>query len=238
MKKIIFFVHFLVFTLILSGCMYPEDRLAKNQVPTEYQVETVQQAIDNYQQKTGILPIKTRDMSTPIYEKYPIDFNKLVPAYLSEPPGNSYESGGVYLYVLVDVEENPTVKLLDLITIEKVRDLQLQVDMYRQENDYPPVEKVLANGRFLLNYEMLGLKEDPSVKSPFTGNLLPLIIDNNATVFVDYSMDLYQYMKDGKYDLREGKDIRNILVEDSHFVPVKSLPYTVQEDEPIFLIEE
>lgn len=207
-------------------------------MPNKYQVESVQQAVDNYQKSTGILPIKTRDMSTPIYEKYPIDFTKLVPQYLPEPPGNSFENGGVFLYVLVDVEDNPTVKLIDLITVEKVRELQLRVDMYRQKHKYPPVEKVLAEGRFLLNYEKLDLEEDPSVQSPFSENLLPLIIDNNANVFVDYSMDLYQYMKGGEFDLQEGEDIRKILIEESNFVPVKSLPYTVQNGEPIFLTKE
>jgi hypothetical protein len=238
MKKVYFFIQFIVLTLVLSGCLYPNEKLTKNQVPNEYQVQSVQQAVDNYQKNTGVLPIKTRDMSTPIYEKYPVDFQKLVPQYLPEPPGNAFENGGVYLYVLVDVEENPTVKLMDLVTVEKVRDLQIRVNMYRQKHEYPPTEKVLADGRFLLNYEKLELKETPSIESPFTGNILPLIIDNNAKVFVDYSMDLYHFMKDDKLELQEGKDIRNILVENSFFVPVKSLPYTVQDGEPVFLTEE
>lgn len=238
MKKIIFTIQFILLTLVLSGCLYPEDKLTKNQVPNEYQVESVQQAIDNYQKDTGVLPIKTRDMETPIYEKYPVDFDKLVPQYLPELPGNAYENGGVFLYVLVDVEENPTIKLVDLLTVDKVQELQMRLDMYRQQHKYPPIKKVLADGRFLPNYEKMGIEEDPTVKSPFTGNLLPLIINADAKVYVDYSMDLFQFMKNGEVDLQEGKDIRNILVEKSYFVPVKSLPYTIKDNEPIFLIEK
>ena len=50
----------------------------------------------------GILPIKTLDQTTPIYHKYPIDFKRLVPEYMAEPPGNAYESGGVFQYVIID----------------------------------------------------------------------------------------------------------------------------------------
>ena len=46
--------------------------------------------------------------------KYPIDFKRLVPQYMAEPPGNAYESGGVFQYVIVNAEKNPTVKIFDL----------------------------------------------------------------------------------------------------------------------------
>ena len=32
-------------------------------------------------------------MNTPIYQKYPIDFQKISPRYIQEAPGNAYESG-------------------------------------------------------------------------------------------------------------------------------------------------
>ena len=33
---------------------------------------------------------------------------------MAEPPGNAYESGGVFQYVIIDAESNPTVKIVDL----------------------------------------------------------------------------------------------------------------------------
>ncbi|MFE7152032.1 hypothetical protein ACFVIJ_16925, partial [Heyndrickxia sporothermodurans] len=112
-----FTLLFLVLSSIafLSGCMYPQDKLAKNQVPYESQIEEVQKAVNKFQKDNdGILPIKTKDQSTPIYEKYPIDFKKMIPNYLSDAPGNSYENGGIFQYVLIDVENKPKVKIFDL----------------------------------------------------------------------------------------------------------------------------
>ena len=81
----------------------------------------------NFQEdSSGLLPIKTRDMETDQYIKYPIDFKKIVPAYLGEIPANSYEKGGIYQYVLMDVEENPTVKLVDLRLAETIRELNIE----------------------------------------------------------------------------------------------------------------
>ena len=54
--------------------------------------------------QVGFLPIKTRDADTDIYIKYPIEFEKIVPAYTEKIPGNAYETGGIYQYVLMDVE--------------------------------------------------------------------------------------------------------------------------------------
>jgi hypothetical protein len=43
--------------------------------------------------------------------------------YIEEPPASAYESGGMYQYVLVDVEHKPTVKLVDLQMAEAIRDM-------------------------------------------------------------------------------------------------------------------
>src|SRR5690606_11553457 len=98
-------------SVLLSGCLYPQEKKVENQIPYEDQIKSVQTAVDQYKETTnGLLPIKTRDYETPIYIKYPIDFSKLAPRFIATPPGNAYESGGVFQYVLIDVETNPTVK--------------------------------------------------------------------------------------------------------------------------------
>ena len=100
---------------VLSGCMYPSEKTTGQEIPYADQLESMQKAVDAYQQNSGgLLPIKTRDLETDIYIKYPIEFSKIVPAYTEKMPSNAYETGGIYQYVLIDVETNPTVKLVDL----------------------------------------------------------------------------------------------------------------------------
>ena len=63
---------------LLTGCLYPKENMKQNAVPYEDQLQVVQKAVVTFkEQNDGILPIKTRDMSTPIYQKYPSIFNRL-----------------------------------------------------------------------------------------------------------------------------------------------------------------
>lgn len=228
----------IVFSLsLLTGCLYPKEKLAENQIPYEDQIAAVQRAVDQFQEDTGgLLPIKTRDMETPIYQKYPIDFTRLSPKYIAEPPGNAYETGGVYLYVLVNAETNPTVKLLDVRISEELSELNLRVQMYRSSNGYAPFKEQLETNIFTLDYAKLGLKEEPFVVSPFTGKNLPLLITNTNEIFVDYRMDLYEYLTKYEHTYKTGDDIRDLLVENSMFVPTNSRAITIDdENEPIFL---
>lgn len=230
-------VPLIFFCMFLSGCLYPDDRLEQNAVPYEDQIVSVQSAIDRFQVETGgLLPIKTREMSTPLYQKYPIDFNKLAPRYMAEPPGTSFENGGIYLYVLVDVEEDPTVKLIDLRISEKIRDLNMRLNVYRQSNGYPPFKDVLTNELYTLDYKKLGYDAAPSVESPYSGEYLPFVIDKNGDIYVDYRVDLYKALQTMEHSYKAGDDIRNLLVKESYFVPAYSLPYTIDDkNEPVFL---
>ncbi len=228
----------IVFSLsLLTGCLYPKEKLTQNQIPYEDQVADVQKAVDKFKEDNGgLLPIKTRDMETPLYQKYPIDFTRLSPKYIAEPPGNAYETGGVYLYVLVNVETNPTVKLLDVRISEEISELNLRVEMYRSSNGYAPFKEQLQTGVFTLDYSKLGLKEEPFVVSPFSGKNLPLLITNTNEIIVDYRMDLYEYLTKHEHTYQPADDIRDILVEHSMFVPVNSHPTTIDDNnEPIFL---
>ncbi|MGJ7919975.1 hypothetical protein [Neobacillus sp. LXY-4] len=234
MKKFISFFIIMLASLLLSACMYPEEELAQNKVPYQDQIQAVQSAVNQFREANGgILPIKTKEAQTPIYQKYPIDFKKIAPAYMSEPPGNAFESGGIFQYVLVDVEENPTVKLLDIRMAETIREIKIRI----QTKGYPPYKEKLANNIFSLDYKKLGYKEEPVVVSPFTQKNLPLIVDGNSEVYVDYRSDLYEALKKNEHAYKPGEDIRGLLVKDSMFVPAYSLPYTIDETtkEPIFL---
>ncbi|MGG1631281.1 hypothetical protein [Rossellomorea sp. NRS-1567] len=234
MKRLGLIAFILILTIsILSGCMYPEEKLSQNQIPYETQVKAVQDAVVTYQKdNNGLLPIKTRDQDTPIYQKYPIDFRKLSPQYLAEIPGNAFENGGVFQYVLTDVEEDPQVKIFDLRLAEQIRELKIRIEA----QGYPPFKEEVANNVYTLNYKELGYDGDVYVNSPYSNKNLPLVINGDGDIFVDYSMDLFEQIKSTDKELKPGEDIRNLLVEDTFFVPAYSLPYTVDENnEPVFM---
>jgi len=221
---------------LLAGCMYPKEELAKNQIPYQDQIQAVQTAVDAFREEnSGILPIKTKEAETPIYQKYPIEFKKITPKYIAEPPGNAYENGGVFQYVLVDVETKPTVKLFDLRITDVIRDIKLRI----KTKGYPPYKKQIAKNVFSLDFKQLGYKKDPFIVSPFTNQNLSFVITGSAEVYVDYRPDLYQAMKKTDEKVKSGEDIRSILVNDSMFVPAYSLPYTwdSKTKEPVFLEE-
>lgn len=221
---------------LLTGCMYPKEELAKNQIPYKDQIQAVQTAVDDFRNDNGgILPIKTKEAGTPIYQKYPIDFKKIAPKYIAEPPGNAFENGGIFQYVLVDVETSPTVKLIDLRMAETIRDMKLRL----KAMGYPPYKKQIAKNVFTLDYKKLGYKEPPYAVSPYSNQNLSFVITGNAEVYIDYSPDLYQAIKKSDQKVNPGEDIRPILVNNSMFVPAFSLPYTVDSktNEPVFLEE-
>jgi hypothetical protein len=231
-KSIILFI--LTITL-LTGCMYPKGELAKNQVPYKDQITSVQSAVNQFQKDSGgLLPIKTREGDTPIYQKYPIDFEKIVPKYLSEAPGNAFENGGIFQYVLVDVETNPSVKLIDLRVTDTIRDIKLRINA---NGGYPPYKEKLSENVYSLDFSKLGYKEEPFAASPFTTLNLPFVTGVDGEIYVDYRMDLYQVLQKNKIEIASNEDIRYLLVKDSMFVPAYSLPYTIDNStkEPVFL---
>ncbi|MBS4209759.1 hypothetical protein [Bacillus sp. FJAT-50079] len=219
--------------ILLSGCMYPQERKVENQIPYEEQIQSVQQAVNKFQEANGgLLPIKTRDMETPIYIKYPIEFKKIAPQYISGPPGNSFENGGIFQYVLIDVETNPTVKVVDLRIAEKIREIKSRI----KSQGYPPFKETIADNVFMLDYEKLGYKTDPYIVSPYTNHHLPFIITGNGEVYVDYISDLYLTLQGSEQMFAPGDDIRSILSDKSAVVPAYSVPYTVDEkNEPVYM---
>jgi hypothetical protein len=233
MSKIRFYLPVILVLFTLTGCMYPEEKLVQNQIPYKDQVDSVQSAVNQFKEANGgLLPIKTKDAETPIYQKYPIDFKKIVPRFLSETPGNAYENGGLFQYVLVDVESNPVVKLLDLRMAETIREIKMRINA----SGYPPYKEKIAENIYTLDFKKIGYKEEPVAVSPYTNQNLHFIISTEGEIFIDYRSDLYQAIKSSKHELKEGEDIRHILVNESMFVPAYSLPYTIDKNkEPIFL---
>jgi hypothetical protein len=229
----------LFFTMLLSGCLYPEEELAKNQVPNEDQLEMVQSAVEQYQETSGgLVPIRTKDSDTPIFEKYLVDFSKLKEvSILTEIPGNAFENGGVYQYTIIRPEKKPRVKLIDLRITEAIRSVNLKLDIYRNEHLYPPFSREVAEGVYMIDYKKLGLDSSPTVVSPYSQEQLPIVMDTDGKLYVDYRIDLAKALQKYKHDYKPGDDIRYILADNTPFVPAYSLPYTIRNGEPIFLQE-
>lgn len=225
---------YIVLVTVLTGCFYPSERRVENQLPYPDQIANVQRGVEQFKEETGVLPILTKQENTPIYEKYVLDFGQLMPRYLSHPPGNSYSEGGPFIYVLIDVEENPQVRLLDLRITEEVRRLQLRVNEYLLRNTYLPIDQMLANGYFTLDYEKLNLDKPPLIQSPFSNEYLPFVVDHNGVVGIDYRLDIYQSIQNKDIAVEEDIDLRKLLTEDSYFVPAHSFPIIFQNGELIF----
>lgn len=225
--------------LLLTGCLYPKNELSKNKVPNEDQLELVQTAVQKYQEQTnGLMPIRTKPAETPVFEKYLIDFNVLKENnVLSTIPGNAFENGGIYQYVLVTPEDNPRVKLIDLRVTEELRSVNIKLDNYRSKYTYPPFGEEVAKGVYTINYQSLGLSHEPYVVSPYSNENLPIVMDASGQLYVDYRLDLNNALETYEHEYEAGEDIRYLLADHSPFVPAYSLPYTIQDNEPVFLLK-
>lgn len=218
-------------SVLLTGCMFPSQERAGNEIAYEEQIESVQSAVDQYQESTGgLLPIKTVENDTPMYRKYQIDFSMLKPRFMAELPGNAFENGGVFQYTLLNVEEDPTVYVFDLRVAEMIRTIQIRI----QANRGIPFKEQVGDNMYAIDYTKLGFDEDPTIVSPYTGNELPFVASGDGTIYLDYITDLYQLTQDQDLTTLQGEqDIRSILFEDSRVVPAYSVPYYVGDDSEI-----
>lgn len=239
-NKIILGPLLLLMLIFLNGCLFPKNELAQNQVPYEDQLLMVQNAVDQFKEQTnGLVPIKTKEADTPIFEKYLIDFDKLKQEnILSDLPGNSFEKGGIYQYVLIDPEETAEVKLIDLRTTDAIRSIHIKLDIYRDKHLYPPFGREVVDGLYKLDFEKLNLKEEPFVVSPYTQNHLPIVMNVHGELFIDYRKDLMQALNEFDHSYSEGDDIRFLLTDHYPFVPAHTLPYTIKNNEPVFMTTE
>jgi hypothetical protein len=223
---------------LVSGCLFPDDQRAENRIAYPDQLQSVQQAVDQFQTDTGVLPIRTFDETTPLYQRYVIDFNQLSPRYLQQPPGTAFENGGVFQYVLVNVEEAPEVKVIDLTSQREVGQLQQRLNNYMKKHRYAPIKEMVDVGLFILDHEALNYKEAPYVKSPYHDTLLPLLLTNDGEIIIDYRIDLNIMLNEYDIQFEEGEDIRSMLYEHSPFVPLRSVPYVLDEnEEPVYAME-
>ncbi|MEY9970429.1 hypothetical protein ABH966_000793 [Lysinibacillus sp. RC46] len=235
MKKLSAFLLVIVTAVLLVGCAYPEDEKRAKLVPDADQLAAVQRAVDEYREATGgLVPIKNSELDTDIYIKYLIDFERLMPKYLAQIPGNAYEKGGIFQYIIWDPENEAKVKLVDLNAAERIREINIQ----KLATQYLPIKGATSDNVYQINFEELGYKTDVTVKSPYSGAELPIFMTGDGEMHVDYSIDLGQLLKEDKPNVKPGDDIRQLLVDKYPVVPAYSLPYTVDEKgEPIYFMD-
>jgi len=232
-RKSLQLIIFLGLILTLSACLFPDSERAQNKIPSESQIAMVQTAVDQYQEENqGILPIKTMPSDTAIFEKYIIDFNPLKNNNLiSELPGNAFEKGGYFQYALVYVETDPTVKLIDVRTSQKLQEIYNKLHIYRQKNTYLPLKENISGKYFEIDFKKIGYSDDQFVISPYSNQELPIIIDSSATLYVDYRSDIHQEIE--KNDYSDYEDIRYLLVDQFPFLPAYSPLYKIEDGYPL-----
>ena len=233
MRKFTYVFTMALALLVLSGCLYPEDERAGSNIPPETDIQNVQNAVDNFQEaEGGILPIKTTS-DTAEYLDYQVEFTSIVPEYLSDIPTTAYENGGNFQYVIIDAEENPTVKLADLAIIEELRSLTLRINGM---GEHVELGEQVGPNVYQLDLDFYNLEENPTVTSPYTGEPLNVYYSGGEEYVIDYRPDLNHIIENEGLELKTGEDIRKILYEYTPIVPIYSPEMTVDENnEAIFM---
>lgn len=220
--------------LALTGCMYSGDNTpGSGQAAAREAVLNVQDAVDRYFEKTDVLPIENADESTPVYEKYKIDLGKLQRAdYLGSVPSLAFEKGGRYQFIVIDEETKPQVKLLDLAVYQQVGDVRKKVvDYFKAHKGALPAGEQLYPGFVSIDFKKLGIAE-PDIRSVYSRQPLPLMMDAAGRVYVDYGIDIATAMSKSETPPAEGEDLRRYLVDASYYVPVKSAEYRFVDQAP------
>ncbi|MGQ8872864.1 hypothetical protein [Paenibacillus sp. TSA_86.1] len=232
----------LLLMLTMSGCLYPAQSNTEPKTAYRESVNRIQSAIEAFQKDEGILPILNADADTPKYEKFRVDLPKLKQrGYLDEIPGTAFESGGSAYFLVQNEEVKPTVKVMDLQTVQKVNDVQRMVNQYKSvHNQKIPAGEELYPGFHVVDMKLAAQAGSPSItlKSVYSGQELPFMMDAQGTVYVDYAFDIMQALEktDGSSDAEEeqnGGDLRDYLLSQSFFVPVKSVPYMLKDNTPV-----
>lgn len=225
--------------IVLSACMYPQGQRQDNQTSPRESIARVQSAVDEYYRDDGMLPIKNFDTNTPLYERYVIDFERLLERqYLSSIPAEAFENGGRYYFVLVDVEHQPAVKLVDLVVVQSVGRLENDVAEYERTTGQLPLGERVNGDWHRLDLSALGMERSP-VTSVFSGMEADILLHRTGRVAVDYATDLMMLIqREELTNFDADLDLRELLVEHSYYVPVKSGRYSWQDDRPVIVDSE
>ncbi|SMG27081.1 hypothetical protein [Paenibacillus aquistagni] len=219
---------------LLQGCLYPKEQRKENLSSAKDGIVLVQHAVDDYQRKTGLLPLITADETVSRYEKFEIDFQELqAKDVLNTIPRDAFESGGMNRYLILDEETNPTVRVMDLKTAQRANDLERKIKQYQQQNGKLPLGERRYEGYYEIDLAAIKANEKP-IRSPYSGEELSFMLNEQGQVFADYARDLMQAIEQSQIQPQEtDEDLRPILIEQGLYSPVKSTAYRWIGEKPV-----
>ncbi|OUN00975.1 MAG: hypothetical protein BAA02_02260 [Paenibacillaceae bacterium ZCTH02-B3] len=218
--------------LAAGGCLYPRDRTPDGGMAPREAALAVQEAVNRYFETHGTLPLFNADANVPKYEKFRVDFARLKSAgFLPAPPPAAFEGGGPYLFLIVDEERDPKVRLLDLRVWDRIDGVQRRIREFLGRGNPLPAGEEIYPGLWLIDFARLGMR-DPGVPSVFSGHILPLMVDADGRVYADYAVDVAEAVRTSGADPGPETDLRDLLVERSPLVPVKSPVYRWKDGLP------
>jgi len=222
---------------VTTGCLYPEEN-SSPRVSYRESVNRIQLAVNDFQKENGVLPIITADQDTPRYEKFRVDLVKLkTMGFMDDIPSTAFEKGGSGYFLIQNEETDPTVKVMDLVTVQKVNDVQQAVDKYKRgHDDQLPNSQELYPNIYTIDLAKAGV---PSIKlsSVYSDEEIAFLTDNNGQVYVDYAFDIMQAIDKSDHKPKDEEDLREYLLNNSYYVPVKSLLYKWINGAPVAVIE-
>ena len=236
MRNVLKMISLLFVTLILSACMYPQSERQKNDLPKESQIKMVDNAVKQYQEDNGgLLPFKTTEdhLNNREYLKYQVDFQKLVPDYLSDIPTTAYENGGHYQYVIIDEDSDPKVKIADLRITNTIRSLTTRLNVL---SEHVELGETIGPNVYALDLDHYHLDQNPTVDSPYTGNELNVYFNGGEEFLVDYIDDVQYIIDDKGLSFDTGEDVRHVLYENTPVVPTYSPELTVDENNNVIFM--
>lgn len=227
----------LALVMLLSGCLYRDTVRQNSSEAYREGVNRIQLAVDQYQGEYELLPLITPSEETARYEKYRVDLALLQrEGFLESIPQAAFENGGSVYFLIQNEESDPVVKLMDLKTAQYVNDIERLVSKYREQQEGSlPVKtesRELPEGLSYVDLKAIG-GESLVLNSVYSGQKLDYLVNDQGQVYVDYAPDLMQIVEHTGITPSGKTDIRELLTEESYFVPVKSLPYYWENDRPI-----
>lgn len=216
--------------LMFAGCMVPE------QVQTDrlwQQVVQVQKAVDAYFKQNNILPYVYTEEQQKLTTKYKVNFKELK-GFLGEFPSSAFAEGGYFLFVLIDVEEDPTVRLFDLRVNDTVSKVQHKIKGYLEHHQALPEKTRMNEFFYTIDYKKLNM-EPVEVPSPYSQEELPLIMDHQGQVYIDYRTEVMKKWQQTRQKPGEKTDLRWWLAKDSLYVPAFSPLIKMKGNEPQLL---
>lgn len=215
--------------------MYKNNTSTENPTILKDSITLVQSAIVNYQKTTGVLPIKNFDANTPLYEQCIVDFKKLIErGMIGEIPSSSFEKGGTNYFVILNPDTEPTVKLLDLISLQLTNELQSDITNYMEKHDgQVPIKAQYSLGWYTIDFKKLNV-DHPIIKSPYSKAPIEPLVSKNGQVILDYAPDIVKAMEILNITQPDvNVDLRTFLVEASYYVPGRSSGYHWTNDQPV-----